>query len=191
MCVLRWSVVVLVQQWLDQCVELLAAACELSRIHVSTVMDPAVYWHPQDKPSVYWECVSAFTSSSAGMCVTVYSGRQAAEEIRLVSIGTERRQVQMFPLIKICGLCRSLDPPSSSAEPNDGNNSHCLKLSGKPAGCITESLSLTLTQQEAHKSLESTMIYSYPPPLLKHTLFSALASFDLFVFLLRTNLHQR
>lgn len=109
MCVLRWSVVVLVQ--LDQWVELLAVSCELSGIHVSTVMDPAVYWHPQDKPSVHWECVSAFTSSSAGMCVTVYSGRPAAEEIRLVSIGTERRRVQMFPLIKICGLCRGLDPP--------------------------------------------------------------------------------
>ncbi len=185
MCVLRWSVVVLAQQQLDQWVELLAASCELS-----TVMNAAVYWHPQDKPSVYWECVSAFTSSSAGMCVTVYSGRPAAEEIRLVSIGTKWSRVQMFPLIKICGLCRSLDPPSSSSEPNDGNNSHCLKLSGKPAGCITVSLSLTLTQQEAHKSLESTMNYYPPSPFLKHTLFSALASFDLLVFLLRTNLHQ-
>lgn len=166
MCVLRWSEVDLVQQQLGQWVELLAASCELSMVHVSPVIDPAVYWHPQDEPSVYWECVSAFTSSSAAMCVTVYSGRPAAEEIRLVSIGSEVRRVQMFPLIKICGLRRSLDPPSSSSEPSDGNNSHCLKLCGKPAGCITESLSLTFThtQQQAHKCTQSTVIYYYPLP---------------------------
>lgn len=40
-----WSVVDLVQQRLGQWVELLAASYD----------EPAAYWHPQDKPSVYWE----------------------------------------------------------------------------------------------------------------------------------------
>lgn len=105
----------------------------------------------------------------------------AAEEIRLVSISSEMSRVQMFPLIKICGQSSSLDPPappSSSSEPSDGNNSHCLKLCGKPAGCITESLSLTRSTQthtEHHDLLlpPSTPNYTHTPK--ENTHFSQLS----------------
>lgn len=84
--------------------------------------------------------------------------------------------VQILPLVyKICGVCT--DPStitttsSSCSQPTDGNNSHCPTLSGKTAGCVTESLSLILThtQQEAHRHTNPTDLINLLPHHHTHT----------------------